>query len=200
MSRENASPALDENALLVDLSIMCGISHIPPWSAPLMKFQRRPLQFALFYLMASALWIVGSDALLLGLGFDRDTLSRYQSLKGFAFVLLSALVLYAVLARHWREQWRVRRELKESEERLALALDSAQEGMWDWDMKSQRVFYSPRYCALLGYSPEEFGQDQQAWVATPVDSRRVRYASVDGAAFESTLAEIVDELYNVPVA
>ncbi|MFG0382603.1 putative bifunctional diguanylate cyclase/phosphodiesterase [Pseudomonas sp. zbq_18] len=129
-----------------------------------MKFQRRPLQFSLFYLIAATLWILGSDTLLLGLGFDRDTLSRYQSLKGFAFVLLSALVLYAVLMRHWREQWQVRRELKESEERLALALDSAQEGLWDWDIKGQKVFYSPGYCALLGYSPETFGQDQQAWV------------------------------------
>lgn len=130
-----------------------------------MIIQRKPLQLTLLYLIASVFWVLCSDTLLLGLGFDRETLSHFQTLKGLGFVLLSSLVLYAVLLRHWRKQDQARRELKENEERLALALDSAQEGMWDWDMKSQRVFYSPRYCALLGFTSQEFGQDQQAWMS-----------------------------------
>ena len=131
----------------------------------LMIFRRNPLQLTLLYLSIASLWILFSDALLLALGLDRDALAHYQSLKGFLFVLVSGLALYCALAQHWREQHLARAALKGSEERLALALDSAQEGMWDWDMKSNRVFYSRRYCEMLGYSPEDFGTDREAWLS-----------------------------------
>ena len=130
-----------------------------------MIFRRNPLQLTLLYLSIASLWILFSDALLLALGLDRDALAHYQSLKGFLFVLVSGLALYCALAQHWREQHLARTALKGSEERLALALDSAQEGMWDWDMKSNRVFYSRRYCEMLGYSPEDFGADREAWLS-----------------------------------
>ncbi|WP_203792305.1 putative bifunctional diguanylate cyclase/phosphodiesterase [Aquipseudomonas alcaligenes] len=130
-----------------------------------MIFRRNPLQLTLLYLSIASLWILFSDALLLALGLDRDALAHYQSLKGFLFVLVSGLALYCALAQHWREQHLARTALKGSEERLALALDSAQEGMWDWDMKSNRVFYSRRFCEMLGYSPEDFGTDREAWLS-----------------------------------
>ncbi len=40
-------------------------------------------------------------------------------------------------------------------ERYRLILDVATEGFWDWDLKSDRAYLSPRYCQLVGYSPEE---------------------------------------------
>ena len=122
-----------------------------------MKLQRSPLQLALVYLIVAILWILCSDALLLRLGLDRETLANYQTLKGFAFVLVTGFVLYCALSQHQLEQRRIRGALKHSEGRLALALDSAQEGLWDWDMKSDQVYYSRRYCDMLGYTPEEFG-------------------------------------------
>ncbi|MDD0845060.1 putative bifunctional diguanylate cyclase/phosphodiesterase [Pseudomonas sp. Gutcm_11s] len=129
-----------------------------------MKLQRSPLQLSLLYLIVAALWILCSDALLLWLGLDREALAHYQTFKGFAFVLITGLVLYAALAQHRSQQELAREALRSSEERLSLALDSADEGMWDWDMKSTRVFYSARYCELLGYRPEEFGADRDAWL------------------------------------
>jgi diguanylate cyclase (GGDEF)-like protein/PAS domain S-box-containing protein len=130
-----------------------------------MKPQRSPLLLSLLYLCIAALWVLGSDALLLSLGLNRLELAHYQTLKGFTFVLLTGLALYLALSQHQRQQHHARAALKASEERLALALDSAQEGMWDWDMKSNRVFYSRRYCEMLGYSPEEFGHDREAWLS-----------------------------------
>ncbi|MBB1518761.1 phosphodiesterase DibA [Aquipseudomonas guryensis] len=128
-----------------------------------MKFQRSPLQLTLLYLVVALLWVLGSDALLLELGLDREHLVRYQLLKGCVFVLLTGLLLYAALIQHQREQSLIRHHIKRSEERLTLALDSAQEGLWDWDLKSQNVFYSRRYCALLGYTPEQFGNSRSDW-------------------------------------
>ncbi|WP_137973754.1 bifunctional diguanylate cyclase/phosphodiesterase [Pseudomonas sp. F(2018)] len=130
-----------------------------------MKFQRSPLQLSLFYLIVAALWIFCSDALLLWLGLDRDTLNRYQTLKGVCFVLVTGFALYCALNQYRLEQRRARSALKHSEERLALALESAQEGLWDWDMQSGQVYYSRQYCDMLGYTLEEFGATNDSWLS-----------------------------------
>jgi len=36
-----------------------------------------------------------------------------------------------------------------------LILDIASEGFWDWDLKTDRAYLSPRYCDMVGYAPGE---------------------------------------------
>jgi PAS domain-containing protein len=52
---------------------------------------------------------------------------------------------------------RKRREavLRESEERLMLAFAGAREGVWDWNVESGEVVYSPRWKEMLGYQGDE---------------------------------------------
>ena len=38
-------------------------------------------------------------------------------------------------------------------ERYKLILDFATEGFWDWDLKADRAYLSPRYCEMIGFSP-----------------------------------------------
>ncbi len=49
----------------------------------------------------------------------------------------------------------VMRELAESEERLALAARGTSDGIWDWDIKSNVVYFAPRFKQLLGYEDGE---------------------------------------------
>jgi PAS domain S-box-containing protein len=53
--------------------------------------------------------------------------------------------------------------LRESEERFELAVRGTDAGIWDWDLKSNEVFFSPRWKGMLGYAPEEMGNDIAEW-------------------------------------
>ena len=60
---------------------------------------------------------------------------------------------------------RIRAEaaLRESEERLRLAFAGAQEGVWDWNLETGAVVYSPRWKEMLGYSDDEIRPHITAW-------------------------------------
>ncbi len=45
--------------------------------------------------------------------------------------------------------------LKTNEQRLQLALEGADLGMWDWDLQTNDIYFSPRYFTMLGYGPTE---------------------------------------------
>lgn len=54
------------------------------------------------------------------------------------------------------ERQKAEKALFTSEERLRLALDSSDEGWWDWDILHNTVYYSPRYFEILGVSADDF--------------------------------------------
>ncbi|MGE4290582.1 MAG: ATP-binding protein [Desulfovibrio sp.] len=53
--------------------------------------------------------------------------------------------------------------LKASEERLLLALEATSDGLWDWEIVPQRLYFSARYYTMLGYAPGEFPADLENW-------------------------------------
>lgn len=68
-----------------------------------------------------------------------------------------ALAEFAELARAILEQDAAEALLRESERRMALALDGSGTGLWDRDVPSGRIHYSTGWKALLGYTEAEIG-------------------------------------------
>jgi PAS domain S-box-containing protein len=53
--------------------------------------------------------------------------------------------------------------LQESEQRWKFALEGSGDGVWDWDLTTGKVFYSPRWKAMLGFADEEIGEGLDEW-------------------------------------
>lgn len=70
---------------------------------------------------------------------------------------------------------RAQQALRESEERLRLALEAAQQGLYDRNLPGDRVTVSPEYALMLGYDPATFVETPADWLARlhPDDRARV---------------------------
>ena len=71
---------------------------------------------------------------------------------------------------------RAKEALRESEERYALAVLGANDGLWDWDLKADKLYYSPRWKSMLGYKENEIGNGPSEWFNRihPEDIERVK--------------------------
>jgi CheY-like chemotaxis protein len=84
--------------------------------------------------------------------------------------LLHQTQLYKQLARSNRElQTKInelhqaQKALQESRERYALIAQSAHDGLWDWNIRSNNIYYSPRWKSMLGYEEKEVGNTLAEW-------------------------------------
>jgi diguanylate cyclase (GGDEF)-like protein/PAS domain S-box-containing protein len=68
--------------------------------------------------------------------------------------------------------------LLQSEERYALAVRAANDGIWDWDLAEDRIYFSPRWRAILGRPERAGGGDPGVWfdLVHPGDILRLRSA------------------------
>lgn len=55
-------------------------------------------------------------------------------------------------------------ELFEKEERYALAMAAANDGLWDWDLRTNKIFFSHRWKEMLGLKPDEIGPVPGEWL------------------------------------
>lgn len=61
------------------------------------------------------------------------------------------------------EKMRTAEALSASEERLRLSLEAANDGIWDWDIKTGLVNCNPQWYTLLGYVPGEMPATYDTW-------------------------------------
>lgn len=66
--------------------------------------------------------------------------------------------------------------LRESNERLHLILENSPIAIWDWNIKADNWYATPKYHTMLGYEPESGTPDRSTWLSRvhPDDRENVR--------------------------
>lgn len=54
-------------------------------------------------------------------------------------------------------------KLHDSEERLRFALEGSGDGLWDWNLKTNEVFFSKRWKEMLGFTEDEIDNTLDEW-------------------------------------
>ena len=86
--------------------------------------------------------------------------------------------------------------LRESEQRYELAVAGSQNGLWDWQLESGKVFRSKRYKEMLGYAENEIGEgiDEYRNRVHPDDFSKAMDASNAYASGKSKNYEVEERL------
>jgi len=92
-------------------------------------------------------------------------LGNYHEKEAFQTEDLALLEAFAGQAALAIEKARLYRRVSTSEERYALAMRGANDGLWDWDLRSNSVYYSPRWKTMLGFDDSEIGSSPEEWLS-----------------------------------
>jgi len=93
------------------------------------------------------------------------------------------------------ERLRTEMRLAKLEERMHLSQAAANDGVWDFDVENNEVYFSPRWKAMLGYGDDEI-RDSPDWrnLVHPDDMSRVQAAIRDHVAGKLPIFESVHRM------
>lgn len=109
------------------------------------------------------------------LGVMRTTAAVFRNWRALARVLALlylATALLTVVGIVWvRKRRSVQVVLRQREQQQAhtvqsrwdAVLQATQMGIWDWDQRTRRMYYSPTFKSMLGYAEEDIGESWREW-------------------------------------
>lgn len=185
-------PGVERVATSIDNMLTQRVLRHPAWAAPLEVLAM--LGLPLLAALAVARWPVARALLALGLlggGLVAAAQALFVERQVFLSLVYPALALGLGGGGAWiRRNLLDRRQkaaallaLRQSEERYALALRGANDGMWDWDIEQGTVYFSARWLQLMSLSADQ-ARSMMAWTR-PLDA-----AARQG--FEAALNEHLD--------
>jgi len=107
--------------------------------------------------------VVTRDAAVALAGWRREAMGTL--VRTLALALLATGLLVA-MRRQLRRLERSRASLAHSRERFALAAAGSDEGIWDWDVTTDRIFASARAREIFGLPPGPDVQPSEQWFAS----------------------------------
>ncbi len=91
---------------------------------------------------------------------------------------------------------RAQEGLKESEERYALAARGSNDGLWDWNLATNVIYFSDRWKAMLGYQEHEIADKPEEWFDRVHHADQVRMRE-EIAAHQNGLTPHLESVHRV---
>ncbi|WP_139902452.1 ABC transporter substrate binding protein [Clostridium thermarum] len=67
-------------------------------------------------------------------------------------------------------------ELKESEQRYKTILDATNDGLWDWDLLTDKIYFSDKWFEIMGYDRKSYKHTEEQWLSLvhPNDREKIK--------------------------
>lgn len=121
----------------------------------------------------------------------RDHLRKHADLLALQFgvalgmATLLLIIICGVVIHAGRTSDRFESASHESAERLRLAMEATRDGVWDLDVKTGSVYYSPGYWRMLGYRDEDRDGVIESWAELLHPDDREATLALNQACFEN---------------
>ncbi|MEG3436834.1 PAS domain S-box protein [Pannus brasiliensis CCIBt3594] len=110
----------------------------------------------------------------------------YKWLAWTVTPIVRSRLMYAV-AQDISDRKALETSARQHQERLQFALQGSNDGIWDWNLLTDQVYFSPRWKSMLGFAEDEIGDNLEEWSARvhPDDLERVLTTVRDHLAGET---------------
>lgn len=125
--------------------------------------QKRSLTIVVIYGTLGTLWILLTDVLIHWLfGEYNDITERVEIYKGLVYVLLTSILLYYLyksqllsVLKSSAEKTKLISELEEANRKYEHAFRATLDVLWDLDIKTKSLNYSPNFGKIFEFDPED---------------------------------------------
>lgn len=131
----------------------------------LRKLRNSPMLGAAIYLCFGIFWISFSDSMLSAVVSDAAQLTRFQTYKGFAYVIITATIAWLLL----KQRSQFANSLAASQWMLNMTFEHAASGMAHVDSQGQFMRVNRELCRILGYDADELLRMTFQQITHPLD-------------------------------
>ncbi len=129
--------------------------------------------------------------------FRAKDLAILEALADQLAVALTNARLYAALQEELGERLRAEAALRESQERLNLALEGGDLGLWTYDLSTRSSYCSAQWTARFGFGSDEPSPDHAGWLAPIHPDDRARAAADVGECLRGEGSEQMSSEYRL---